>query len=330
MRVGTAAMAVAVGRNVALPGASCGFSTRRFALKDTAATTTTPSLVRVSLPSSSGRRPRSWRISGQTGVRCEARAAKKLFELGTSNALQLHHVEDTSGAVDGGLAVLSEFEELLTQKSQEVAQLNEGTTIFLVGMMASGKSTIGRILADALSYAFFDSDEVIVSYVDDLPVKEIFRQHGEATFRDLETRALQQLSEANSLVVATGGGAVVRNENWTYLRDGIVVWLDVPVDDLAKRVITVKGNQEGTKSRPLLGEDCADFEKAFSKLSKLMDEREQHYARAHCRLSFRDLASSLGLTEVGALTPTTIAVQVLEEIRKILQEEKYIRPPVGY
>lgn len=61
-----------------------------------------------------------------------------------------------AGAVDGGLAVLSEFEELLTQKSQEVAQLNEGTTIFLVGMMASGKSTIGRILADALSYAFFD------------------------------------------------------------------------------------------------------------------------------------------------------------------------------
>jgi len=55
-----------------------------------------------------------------------------------------------------GLALLSQFEELLTQKSQEVGQLNEGTTIFLVGMMASGKSTVGRVLADALGYTFFD------------------------------------------------------------------------------------------------------------------------------------------------------------------------------
>lgn len=97
----------------------------------------------------------------------------------------------------------------------------------------------------------------------------------------------------------------------TYLRDGIVVWLDVPVDDLAKRVITVKGNQEGTKSRPLLGEDCADFEKAFSKLSKLMDEREQHYARAHCRLSFRGIVSLLPYQSLIICIAKTIECFVL-------------------
>ena len=70
-----------------------------------------------------------------------------------------------------------------------------------------------------------------------------------------------------------------------YLRDGITVWLDVPVEDLARRVTTV-----GTESRPLLGGDCCDFEKAFSKLSKLMETREQYYDRAHCRLSFRGIA----------------------------------------
>jgi hypothetical protein len=69
-----------------------------------------------------------------------------------------------------------------------------------------------------------------------------------------------------------------------YLRDGVTVWLDVPVEDLARRVTTV-----GTESRPLLGEDCCDFEKALSKLTKLMDAREQHYAQAHCRLSFRGI-----------------------------------------
>jgi shikimate kinase len=166
---------------------------------------------------------------------------------------------------------------------------------------------------------------VIESYVGGLPVTEIFRQKSEDAFRDLETRALQELSGANSLVVATGGGAVVRDENWEYLRDGVTVWLDVPVEDLARRVTTV-----GTESRPLLGEDCCDFEKALSKLTKLMDAREQHYAQAHCRLSFRDLASRLQLTGVDALTPAAIAVQVLEEITRVLQEGIYVRPPVGY
>lgn len=315
-------MAVAVGRNVAFAGV---YTSRGCALKEPSSSSSS----RVSLPSSSGRGPLSWRVSGQpTVVRCESRATRKQELLvendpGTRNALQLHIAKDTLG-----LELLSEFEGQLAQKSQDVAKLNDGTTIFLVGMMASGKSTVGRVLADALNYKFFDSDEVIESYVGGMPVKEIFRQHSEAAFRDLETRALEQLSAANCLVVATGGGAVCRDENWSYLRDGIVVWLDVPVEDLAKRVTSVSKRE--TESRPLLGGDCTDFENAFSKLSKLMDVREQHYARAHCRLSFRDLASNLGLTEISALTPTAIAVQVLEEIKQVLQEEKFIPPPVGY
>lgn len=63
-------------------------------------------------------------------------------------------MKDTAGA--DGLALLSKFEGLLTQTSQDVAKLNDGATIFLVGMMASGKSTVGRVLADALNYKFFD------------------------------------------------------------------------------------------------------------------------------------------------------------------------------
>ena len=59
------------------------------------------------------------------------------------------------GAADGQ-ALLSNFEGLLKKKSEEVVELNEGSTIFLVGMMASGKSTVGRVLADALGYSFFD------------------------------------------------------------------------------------------------------------------------------------------------------------------------------
>ncbi|KAG0592072.1 hypothetical protein M758_1G198100 [Ceratodon purpureus] len=299
------------------------------------------SVVQVAVQPSTSGRALSWRVEcaqprGGRGrwevcaTRNEAARDQILVEndvgvFVSSNAVQAPDVEiDSSGAADGQ-ALLSNFEGLLKKKSEEVVELNEGSTIFLVGMMASGKSTVGRVLADALGYSFFDSDEVIESYVGGLPVKEIFRQHSETAFRDLETRALRELSGANSLVVATGGGAVVRDGNWDYLRDGITVWLDVPVEDLARRVTTV-----GTESRPLLGGDCCDFEKAFSKLSKLMETREQYYDRAHCRLSFRDLASRLHLTGVDALTPTAIAVQVLEEITRILQEGVYIRPPVGY
>jgi len=329
-------MAVAVGRVVAVPGVSCELSSRRCSLKETPAATSWNAFVKASSPSSSGRASLSWHVSGRpVGVRCTGQArrqtaAKELYvdadvvELDSTNAIQLHYVKDTSGAVDG-LALLSEFEGLLPQTCEEVTKLNDGSTIFLVGMMASGKSTVGRVLSDSLGYTFFDSDEVIESLVGGLPVKEIFRQHSESAFRDLETRALQQLSVANSLVVATGGGAVCRDENWSYLLDGIVVWLDVPVEDLAERVTTV-----GTESRPLLGGDCSDFEKTFSKLTKLMDARERHYARAHCRLSFRDLAISLGLPGVAALTPTAIAVQVLKEIKQVLQEEDFIRPPVAF
>lgn len=330
-------MAVAVGRNVALPGVSFGLSSRRCPLKETPAATSWNAFFKASSPSSSGRASLSWHVSGQpAGVRCarQARwrtAAKELFvdadvaDLDSTNAIQLPYVKDTSGAVDG-LALLSEFEGLLPRMCQEVAKLNDGSTIFLVGMMASGKSTVGRVLSDSLGYTFFDSDEVIESLVGGLPVKEIFRQQSESAFRDLETRALKQLSVANSLVVATGGGAVCRDENWSYLLDGIVVWLDVPVEDLAKRVTAV-----GTDSRPIL-EDCSNFEEAFSKLAKLMDARERHYARAHCRLSFRDLAISLGLPGVAALTPTAIAVQVLREIKQVLlqEEEEFIRPPVAF
>jgi len=126
-------------------------------------------------------------------------------------------------------------------------------------------------------------------------------------------------------VVATGGGAVVRRENWAYLQAGITVWLDVPIEDLAKRVTAV-----GTESRPLLGGECGAYDQAFSRLSRLMVDRGPHYKQANCRLSLQELAYMLKLENVSELTPTAIAVQVLEEIRKYLEERGVFVQPVGY
>jgi shikimate kinase len=86
----------------------------------------------------------------------------------------------------------------------------QGTSLFLVGMMGSGKSTVGRMLASVLKYCFFDSDSVIEQAVGGATVSDIFRENGEEGFRDLETAVLRELSAYRNCVVATGGGAVVR------------------------------------------------------------------------------------------------------------------------
>jgi hypothetical protein len=76
-----------------------------------------------------------------------------------------------------------------------------------------------------------------------------------------------------------------------YLQAGITVWLDVPIEDLAKRVTAV-----GTESRPLLGGECGAYDQAFSRLSRLMVDRGPHYKQANCRLSLQGMLFSSCLT----------------------------------
>jgi ABC-type dipeptide/oligopeptide/nickel transport system ATPase subunit len=85
-------------------------------------------------------------------------------------------------------AAAQEFEQLLMRKAQELKEEIEGTCIFLIGMMGSGKSTVGRLLAEALEYQFLDSDTVIESYAGGLSVAEIFKKWKEERFRELEVR----------------------------------------------------------------------------------------------------------------------------------------------
>ncbi|KAG0581357.1 hypothetical protein M758_4G249300 [Ceratodon purpureus] len=320
--------AVMLGRNVVLSGVSCGVISSPRGCPDWESSSVRVSLERpgvAALPGSSGRR-----IAAQPSGRWALRAALKelsvdndVVALPTRNALQVHKVEKRKSG-DDQTGKLSEFESLLEEKSEELSQevalrSQNGIAIYLIGMMASGKSIVGREVAKALNYKFFDSDNVIESYEGGKPCREIFVLLGETKFRNLETKALQMLSEEKCLVVATGGGAVCKVDNWKYL-NGVTVWLDVPVEDLVRRL-----NKTGTETRPLLSGKCAK-----SELSRLMRERRPHYAKAHCRLSLKALAENLELTDVGALTPTAIAVQVLEEVKQALQQEKYIPPPSGH
>ena len=110
--------------------------------------------------------------------------------------------------------------------------LFEKRNVVLIGMPGSGKSTVGRRLAKQLGRPFRDTDEEIVARAGK-PIPEIFRDEGEGAFRDLETAVIADLSQYGGAVIATGGGAILRQENLDALRqNGALVHLDRPLDDL--------------------------------------------------------------------------------------------------
>ena len=93
-------------------------------------------------------------------------------------------------------------------------------------MPSSGKSSVGRLLAEKTGKDFFDSDELIVEKIG-MPIAEFFSRNGEAEFRRIEHEVLKELSGKNGAVIATGGGAVLNGENVKALkRNGTVVFLD--------------------------------------------------------------------------------------------------------
>ena len=143
-----------------------------------------------------------------------------------------------------------------------------GRSLYLIGMMGSGKTSTGRPLAERLGYGFVDADAVIEQAAG-CSIAEMFQRDGEPEFRALEKQVLNSISQRHSLVVATGGGVVTQKENWGLLHSGIVIWLDVIQEQLLKRL------QADRTVRPLL--QTADPEAA---LNDLLAERKGLYAEA--------------------------------------------------
>ncbi len=135
------------------------------------------------------------------------------------------------------------------------------SNIYLIGMMGSGKTTVGKLLAEKLNYGFFDTD-VAIEKLAQKTITEIFTTEGEAKFRQIESQTLRQISTYHRSAIATGGGIVQRPENWNYLRQGLSVWLDADLNLLNKR----------------LGEDSS--RPLASQLESLLVIRRSLYAQA--------------------------------------------------
>lgn len=150
--------------------------------------------------------------------------------------------------------------------------------VYLTGFMGCGKSTVGPILANVLAYRFLDLDARIAAEAG-RPVAALFADEGEAAFRAREADALRATGRERSLVVATGGGALVREPSLSWaLGHGTVVYLRMSHEALVARLLRVR------ETRPLLlGDDGRRLgeEALAARVGALLDVRTPFYERAH-------------------------------------------------
>ena len=152
--------------------------------------------------------------------------------------------------------------------------MNEkGDHIILVGMSASGKTSLGEALSNALNIPFIDTDEEIEKKTGK-SISEIFSREGEAQFRLYEQGIIRQLIDFPKSVIAVGGGLPCHNNHMDVILDiGIVIYLDTSVDVLVDRLI------KNSSDRPLYS--GLDASKIRNKTSTLKSKREGFYQRAH-------------------------------------------------
>ncbi len=164
--------------------------------------------------------------------------------------------------------------------------------IVITGFMATGKTIVGKIIAERLGLRFIDMDKEI-EREEGMKISERFEKHGEKLFRERETEMAKRLSEKHDVVIATGGGVVLKEENMEYLKkNGIIICLMATPEEVYNRT-------KNNKDRPLLNVDDL-----LKKIKELLDYRMPFYQKA-------DL-----IIETGNRSPVTIVEEIFEAIRE--------------
>jgi shikimate kinase len=155
-----------------------------------------------------------------------------------------------------------------------ILKLKRTPGLYLVGFMASGKTTVGRALADHIGWPFADIDTEIEAH-EGRAISQIFQEQGEFGFREIESRVLRahvrQIECGQPCVLALGGGAFVQQSNFELLENnGVTLWLDCPLDLIQRRL-------KGDTSRPLALQ--------ANGLGRLYEARRPLYSRADYRVA---------------------------------------------
>jgi shikimate kinase len=170
----------------------------------------------------------------------------------------------------------------------------QGYNIILIGFMGSGKTSVGKLLAERLGYGFQDTDSLI-EIQEQESIGHMFETKGEAYFRDLETMLLRKMQpELTHTILSTGGGLVLREQNRELLRGlGYVFYLKASDETIVDRL-------KEDKTRPLLqGEDLS------AKVERLQKERMPIY-----------LATAHKMIQTDDKTPAEIVDEILKELQK--------------
>ena len=171
--------------------------------------------------------------------------------------------------------------------------------IFLIGMMGAGKTTVGKLLAQQMGKTFIDSDEEIQQRTG-VTISHIFDIEGEAGFRQRETTVIQELVKLDNIILATGGGAILSEQNRNALcRNGVVVYLKSMVYDLWQRT-------RHDRNRPLL--QTAD---PRARLKELHEQRNPLYTQA------ADLVIPTGKQNVHSLV-----LQLQQELNRFSEAKR--------
>lgn len=174
-----------------------------------------------------------------------------------------------------------------------MTRMGEKPNIVLCGFMATGKSSVGKRLAEITGYNFLDLDAAIETE-EGIPIPQIFASRGEPAFRALEARMVERMTDRAGLVIATGGGTIVNPHNLEKLKScGIVVTLTADIPTILKRA----GSGE---DRPML-----QAEDRVERIQTLLEQRAAAYAQADIIL------------DTSALTIEEAAQQLLRQLQEL-------------
>jgi len=173
--------------------------------------------------------------------------------------------------------------------------------VYIIGFMGSGKSTVGRLLAERMGMEFIDTDELIEKKTE-ISIEELFKRFGEDFFREIEARILFEVSKTLGVVVACGGGVVLGDENMRLLRStGIIVYLHVSIEELVKRL----ANDD---KRPLLQVD-----------NKVQVIRSLYSTRLPLYMKYADI-----IVDNTRKRPKDVVREIFDEIRRLEHDSLHI------
>jgi len=163
--------------------------------------------------------------------------------------------------------------------------------IVLIGFMCSGKSKVGRLLAQKYGWPHADTDEIIAKEAG-MPIADIIKKQGETVFREIEKKVVKTVAETDHIVISTGGGVPLNSENMAELqRNSEVIWLKVSPETVMKRA----GN---LKSRPLINP-----ERPLESIQSLLDARIKFYQMAKHQIDTDSLVPAAIVEKILTLIP---------------------------